>query len=97
MDLQKYRKTLNNTDTLDICGRVTEVIGLSVECSGPAAKVGDLCELSGNNGKLVRAEVVGFRGDRMLLMPYGVSALTPKPTYWPITSLATDSHNLYML
>ncbi|MDR0818063.1 MAG: flagellar protein export ATPase FliI [Oscillospiraceae bacterium] len=71
MNLLKYREAVNSVQTLELCGRVTEVVGLSVEVSGPPAKVGDLCEIISNLGTVIRAEVVGFRGEKILLMPYG--------------------------
>ncbi|MDR0308218.1 MAG: flagellar protein export ATPase FliI [Chitinispirillales bacterium] len=54
-----------------IYGRITEVIGILIESTGPAASVGDVCNIE-KNGKLIcRAEVVGFRKERTLLMPLG--------------------------
>ncbi|MBX3119386.1 MAG: flagellar protein export ATPase FliI [Fimbriimonadaceae bacterium] len=54
-----------------VYGRVVQVVGLIVESSGPNARVGDLCLIESNHGELVRAEVVGFKDDRVLLMPLG--------------------------
>ncbi|MDR2531013.1 MAG: flagellar protein export ATPase FliI [Oscillospiraceae bacterium] len=72
MNLQKYRNAVSGADAVERCGRVTEVIGLSVECAGSSAKVGDLCTIECGDGGSIRAEVVGFRGGRVQLMPYGV-------------------------
>jgi flagellum-specific ATP synthase len=53
-------------------GRLTAFNGLVIESSGPDAHLGELCELMPAQGREpVRAEVVGFRNDRVLLMPYG--------------------------
>lgn len=52
-------------------GRVTQVVGLVVESNGPNARVGDLCYVENTAGERLAAEVVGFRGDRTLLMPLG--------------------------
>lgn len=54
-----------------VSGRVTQVVGLVVESHGPNARVGDLCYIETGQGEPIRAEVVGFRGDRTLLMPLG--------------------------
>ncbi len=51
-------------------GRVTDVVGLVVEATGPAAPVGALCEIT-TAGASIAAEVVGFRDRRALLMPLG--------------------------
>jgi flagellum-specific ATP synthase len=49
-------------------GRVAERVGLAAEVTGLRAPVGELCEI-GDGPERVPAEVVGFRGDRLLLMP----------------------------
>ena len=52
-------------------GKVTKVVGLTIESVGPMAKLNDLCLIRSNSSySLIKAEVVGFRDDRVLLMPY---------------------------
>ncbi|MFH1853551.1 MAG: flagellar protein export ATPase FliI [Candidatus Neomarinimicrobiota bacterium] len=74
-------------------GRVSQVIGLVIEASGPLATIGDLCEISSSAGQQVRAEIVGFRGKNILLMPLdemmGISpgsrvSLSPRPLSVPV-------------
>ena len=56
-------------------GRVTAVTGLIVESDGPNVGLGELCALRSARGDLDElAEVVGFRGQRVLLMPLGEMA-----------------------
>ncbi len=46
--------------------------GLTVESSGPSVKMGDVCRVYSYNGsKYTNAEVVGFKDQRVLLMPLG--------------------------
>jgi len=54
-------------------GRVSGITGLLVEAAGLAdvLSVGDRCRLIDRSGAVVHAEVIGFRDDRSLLMPYG--------------------------
>ncbi|MDO8184487.1 FliI/YscN family ATPase [Conexibacter sp. JD483] len=53
-------------------GRVSDLIGLVVEATGMQAEVGEICMVNGDRGHPpVPAEVVGFRGQRTLLMPLG--------------------------
>ncbi len=56
-----------------IYGRVTSVHGLQVEVGGAhrAMTVGTRCRIAGQTGPAVLAEVVGFRRDRAILMPFG--------------------------
>lgn len=52
-------------------GKVAKVVGLTIESIGPMAKLNDLCLIRSNSAAgVVKVEVVGFRDDRVLLMPY---------------------------
>ena len=63
---------LSRTELVRLNGRVVQVVGLVIESQGPDIQVGDLCEVRFRNRPTVlRAEVVGFRSDRVLLMPLG--------------------------
>lgn len=52
-------------------GRVSRVVGLMIESSGPSAKIGDLCEVTLEDGARRPAEVVGFQDGKLMLMPIG--------------------------
>ncbi|WP_300522059.1 flagellar protein export ATPase FliI [Aminiphilus sp.] len=63
---------LDRSDWIRVNGRVVQVVGLVIESQGPDVQVGDLCEIRfRRRNSVLRAEVVGFRGDRVLLMPLG--------------------------
>jgi len=47
------------------------MIGLTLEATGCQAAVGDYCDVLRSNGTRIEAEVVGFSGDRLYLMPTG--------------------------
>lgn len=52
-------------------GKVAKVVGLTVESVGPTCKLNDLCKITSKDGnQTVMAEVVGFRDNRVLLMPF---------------------------
>ncbi len=53
-------------------GRVTNVVGLTLESAGPDAKMGDLCRIytGSDTENAILAEVVGFNNNKTLLMPY---------------------------
>ena len=53
-------------------GKVTKIVGLTIESVGPKAKLNDLCRIIIDEEKeiSVLAEVVGFRDKRLLLMPF---------------------------
>src|SRR5258707_3678894 len=60
---------LDRMETLRWSGHVRELVGLVVASDGPAAAVGDFCEIHAADGRRVRSQVVGFREGRVLLMP----------------------------
>jgi flagellum-specific ATP synthase len=64
--------SIDHIPTHSTSGKVVSLRGLMLECSGieHLLSIGDQCEVPGNNGP-VRCEVVGFREDRALLMPFG--------------------------
>ncbi|HWQ78044.1 MAG TPA: flagellar protein export ATPase FliI [Anaerovoracaceae bacterium] len=71
MDAKNYCRIIRNSDSYTYFGRIDKVIGMMIESSGPDCKVGDLCRIYGHgNKKYISAEVVGFRGNKVLLMPY---------------------------
>lgn len=52
-------------------GRVAKIIGLIMECEGPTASIGELCRIVSGTHEVCKAEVVGFRDQRTLVMPLG--------------------------
>ena len=56
-------------ETCQWTGQVTEMIGLLIESKGPAAAVGDFCEIRTRGGGTIRTQVIGFREGRVLSMP----------------------------
>ncbi len=54
-----------------LSGRVTRIVGLTIEASGFPAPLGALCRVHRGHGSFVDAEVVGFRGQDSVLLAYG--------------------------
>ena len=76
---QMYAERIEQLNPIKHYGKVTKVIGLVVESAGPAVSIGRLCTIeSKENGTRIKAEVVGFRDDRIVLMPLGpITGITP--------------------
>ncbi len=92
ISLKTYFQVLEQTDTLVNRGQVKQVVGHVIEADGPAVQLGELCTLLCGD-HVCRAEVVGFRGHSVLLMPLdemvGVRAGTPvvatgQPQLFPV-------------
>ncbi len=70
--LEVLEHRLEDVQLTRINGRIVQVVGLVAESRGPDVRVGDLCSIRyRNSDSSLSAEVVGFRGDRVLLMPLG--------------------------
>lgn len=69
-----FTNILNNTALYQYKGRVTKLLGLTVEARLPGLKIGDLCYIEAENNELKPAEVVAFKGDaaQMLLLYDGI-------------------------
>ncbi|MCF7810686.1 flagellar protein export ATPase FliI [bacterium] len=63
------KREVERLQTIRQRGRVRQIIGLVVESDGPAVSIGDRCSISSRRNGDVLAEVVGFRGNSVLLMP----------------------------
>jgi FliI/YscN family ATPase len=68
-DLNPYIQQVRNTQLLPWTGEVVELIGTLVASRGPAAAVGDFCEVMTSSGRRVRTQVIGFRNGNVLSMP----------------------------
>ncbi len=69
MDLTALGQQVRKLPPGDIMGRVSKVVGLIVESRGPEGSVGEQMLIHLGNGRRITAEVVGFNGSQVLLMP----------------------------
>lgn len=81
IDYDSYFSLLDNSYTKEL-GKVAKIVGLTIESVGPSCKLNDLCLIRSRNGNQeVMAEVVGFRDNRVLLMPFdSVEGIGPGAT-----------------
>ena len=64
-------RRVQQAETIGHTGKIENIVGMSIEASGSRAAVGDICRIyNGESGGQIPAEVVGFKNDRILLMPY---------------------------
>ena len=71
--LSSYLPRLKNIQLTKVVGKVVQVVGLVIECQVQGVFVGEFCriEISKGKGNYIGAEVVGFKEDIVLLMPFG--------------------------
>lgn len=72
VDFHKYHHILSSVSTYNIKGKVTELTGIVVRAVVPGVRIGELCFIVPYHGRApIKAEVVGFRDQEVLLMPLG--------------------------
>jgi flagellum-specific ATP synthase len=70
ISLEKYHSCLETSCPIQAIGQVTKVIGLVVEAQGPVSQMGTVCDIyTKEDNKRISAEVLGFRDNRILMMP----------------------------
>jgi flagellum-specific ATP synthase len=70
--IEQFRTRLRDTPHIERVGRVAQVTGLVIESDGPSVGLGEVCKIGAHGATHgVYAEVVGFRDERVLLMPLG--------------------------
>ena len=72
ISLKKYADKLFETSLIQYKGRVSKIVGLTIESTGPQVKIGEMCKIFPvKSDEPVMAEVVGFTENAVLLMPLG--------------------------
>lgn len=70
-DLSRYRALLQDAAPMAVEGSVREIVGLLADVDGIPGRLGEMCLIERPDGSGIEAEVVGFRGERTLVMPLG--------------------------
>jgi flagellar protein export ATPase FliI len=83
-DLLRIREKIRSLKTTRTSGRVTQVVGLTIQAVGLDCQIGEVCEIQTASG-VILSEVVGFQDDRVLLMPLGdMQGIQPGSPVYPI-------------
>lgn len=69
--LQGYGQRLETPSKLVVEGKLSRMVGLTLEAVGCRSAIGSRCTVEAPDGKRLEAEVVGFSGERLYLMPIG--------------------------
>ncbi|URA09618.1 flagellar protein export ATPase FliI [Thermospira aquatica] len=67
----KYEQAVERVVPVKTIGRVTNVVGLTIEATGPFGAIGDVCWVETEQGQKVMAEIAGFRDKKTIIMPLG--------------------------
>lgn len=75
--IEHARRDLRFFRGFHVTGRVEEILGVLIAARLRQVKIGEICRIE-SNGRMIPAEVVGFRRNQCLLMPYtGMHGLCP--------------------
>jgi type III secretion protein N (ATPase) len=84
LDLERALSVVAGAQTAQVAGRVAELTGLVVRATAPGARVGELVVIDRAQGEPLLAEVVGFAGDEVVLLPLGATdGVGPDSTVHP--------------
>lgn len=85
--IKQYQPLIPDSVSPEVTGRLTRMVGLTLEAVGCPMVVGERCLIAGRGLHPVEAEVVGFDGERMFLMPLtAIDGLKPGARVIPIGS-----------
>lgn len=81
----RFEKTIVDKKLYKTIGKVTQIIGLTIQVTGIKSFIGEICEIAINEQERVLAEVVGFKGEISLLMPLGeLTGISPRSLVYPL-------------
>jgi flagellum-specific ATP synthase len=70
-NLHQYIQGVQQSTTVCMHGSITRVTGLAMESIGPLARLGEVCMVYNNVTQPLETEVVGFSGDKVILLALG--------------------------
>lgn len=87
--LQKHLESLQQQvaarNAFIVKGKITRLVGLTLEAVGVEGCIGSLCEVTTKQQKVILAEVVGFNENKAYLMPIGQTfGITPGAIVTPL-------------
>ncbi len=87
--LQAYKNKITQKPLHLVQGKLTRMVGLTLEAVGCQAAIGARCIITGPDNNNVEAEVVGFAGERLYLMPTGnIHGLVPNARVIPVDTVS---------
>jgi len=67
---EKYVNAVKRNEFFESVGRIKKLTGVLVESEGPSVSIGDICEIYLSDDNKIKAEVVGFDGNKVFMLPF---------------------------
>ncbi|MDY7036728.1 MAG: flagellum-specific ATP synthase FliI, partial [Thermodesulfobacteriota bacterium] len=67
----RYLEAINLCQPIKLEGKIVKVAGIVAEADGPGLGIGSLCDIRISEGINIQAEVIGFKDQRVIIMPFG--------------------------
>lgn len=84
-DISRYSNALKEVSTTRNSGKVIQVLGLTIEAIGLDCQIGEVCMITTTLGVTIMSEVIGFKEERILLMPLGdMQGIQPGSMVYPV-------------
>ena len=84
-DISRYSSALDEVNTCRNSGKVSQVLGLTIEAIGLDCQIGEVCMITTSLGVNILSEVIGFKEERILLMPLSdMQGIQPGSSVYPI-------------
>ena len=88
-NIKQFKQRLSTAPGLAVEGKLTRMVGMTLEAVGCQVNIGERCLITTNRGEKEPAEVVGFSEDKIYLMPTGdIQGLGPGASVIPTGSTA---------
>ncbi|MGL4374102.1 MAG: flagellum-specific ATP synthase FliI, partial [Turicibacter sp.] len=96
---EKYHQVFQNNTFYTRMGKVTKVVGLTIEVEGLTSFIGEVCHIIGkDNNETIQAEVVGFNDNKALLMVLGhLNGISPESIVIPTKKTFTVNVGHHLL
>jgi flagellum-specific ATP synthase len=87
IDFLKYEQAVENCTLIRPVGKISQVVGLIAQGDSLGLGIGSLCSIVNDQGEKIMAEVVGFKKEEALFMPYGdIRGISPGSKVVPVAS-----------
>ncbi len=85
LTVEPLLREIEEIDPMRVYGKVVEITGIILKATGMRVSVGEACRIYADDGRVVNAEVVGFKDGKVLLMAIDeIDGIRPGSRIFPV-------------